>query len=135
MARTPDYVDVGAGVLASLRAVCLGLPEAYEERAWAGIRWRIRNRTFAHVLSIDGPGAPVTVMSFRAEGADLDVLHRAGHPFFRPGAGRGVVGIVLDDTTDWEEVEELIMDSYCVVAPKRLAGLVDRPEGPGQDGS
>ena len=34
-------------------SLCLALPEAYEEEAWVGTRWRIRTKTFAHVLMID----------------------------------------------------------------------------------
>jgi hypothetical protein len=36
-----------------LRELCLELPDAYEERAWVGTRWRVRNRTFAHVLGVE----------------------------------------------------------------------------------
>ena len=120
-------------VLSSVRAVCLRLPEAYEEPAWAGIRWRIRKRTFAHVLSVDELAGLVTVMSFRAGVSELEVLHRTGHPLFRPSAGRGVVGLVIDDTTDWHEVRELLIDSYRLLAPKRLAVLIDGPSGPAQN--
>jgi hypothetical protein len=35
--------------------------------------------------------------------------------------------MVLDDHTDWEEVAELMTESYCVLAPKKLVALVDRP--------
>ena len=35
--------------------------------------------------------------------------------------------MVLDaDQTDWDEVTELLTDSYCVLAPKKLVGLVHR---------
>ena len=43
-----DYADVPADILAGLRAACLALPDAYEEQAWAGTRWCVRKRTFAH---------------------------------------------------------------------------------------
>jgi hypothetical protein len=47
-------------MLAALRAVCLGLPEAQEQDAWVGTSWRIRNSTFAHVLAIaDGDRPPL----------------------------------------------------------------------------
>ena len=42
-------------------------------------------------------------------------------------AGRNVVGLLLDDSTDWEELRELLTDSYCLQAPRRLARLVHRP--------
>ncbi|MDT0276866.1 hypothetical protein [Blastococcus goldschmidtiae] len=34
----------------------------------------------------------------------------------------------LDDGVDWEEVGELLTDSYCLLAPQRLAASVPRPE-------
>ena len=133
MTRTPDYIDVPDEVLSSIRTICLRLPEAYEEPAWAGVRWRIRKRTFAHVLSVDEAPGPVTLMSFRAEAEDLEILHRVGHPFLRPRAGRGVVGMVISDTTDWQEVKELLTDSYRILAPKRLADLTGSPLAPRQN--
>ena len=127
-----EYADVPPRVLAELRTVCLGLPDAYEQQAWAGTRWCVRKRSFAHVLTLDSPTGPSTVVSFRSEGAELDALRAAGHPFFRPGWGDNVVGMVLDDATDWGEVAELLTESYCILAPKKLASLVDRPPaGPG----
>ena len=32
--------------------VALSLPDAYEEDAWTGVRWRVRQRTFAHVVAL-----------------------------------------------------------------------------------
>ena len=37
-----------------------------------------------------------------------------------------VVGLVLDGGVDWDEVAELLAESYCVLAPTRLAALVSR---------
>ena len=121
-----EYADVPLEVLTALRLVCLGLPEAFEEQSWAGTRWKIRKRTFAHVLTVDDPKGPVTVVTFRASGPELDALRNAGHPFFPPGSGANVVGMVLDGGVDWDEVAELLTESYCIVAPKTLRELVDR---------
>lgn len=124
------YTDgVPEGVELRLREVCLRLPDAYEERAWVGTRWRVRKRTFAHVLGVevDGTGAQV-VLSFRSAGEELEVLRHAGHPFFVLGWGRDAVGMVLDEGTDWDEVRELVTESYCVLAPQKLVALVDRPK-------
>jgi hypothetical protein len=70
---------------------------------------------------------PVCVLTFRAPGDEIGGLVASGHPFFKPGWGADVVGMVLDDGVDWDEVAELLTDSYRVLAPKRLATLVDRP--------
>ncbi|HLM63414.1 MAG TPA: MmcQ/YjbR family DNA-binding protein [Acidimicrobiales bacterium] len=133
-----EYEDVPPEILAELRPVCLGLPEAYEEPAWVGTRWRIRKRTFAHVLTVDTgrppayaraaeASGPIIVLTFRSSGPELEALRSAGHPFFWAGWGRDVVGMVLDADVDWDEVAELLTESYCVLAPKKLVELVDRP--------
>lgn len=124
---TPEYSDVPPGIVATLRAVCQGLPQTTEQAAWAGTRWQVRRRTFVHVLAVDSPEGSATVMTFRSSGDELDALHAAGHPFFRPGWGTNVVGMVIDDAVDWDEVAELVTESYCVLAPKKLVALVDRP--------
>ena len=122
-----EYADVRDDVVAALRSRCLGLPETVERPAWAGIQWRIRDRTFAHVLAVDFADGPVTVITFRSAGPELQALRRAGPPFFRPAWGADAVGMVLDVDVDWTEVGELITESYCVVAPKKLAARIDRP--------
>ena len=133
-----DPGDVSPEILDRLRPVCLELPETYEELAWVGIRWRIRKRTFAHVLNVepdhqaayaraDATDEPLCVLTFRSPGDEIGGLISSGHPFFKPGWGADVVGMVLDDGVDWDEVGELLTESYCVLAPKRLAAQVDRP--------
>ena len=126
---TPEYVDVPAKVLQRLRKICLALPEAHEQQAWAGARWCIRKRSFAHVLAVDSKDGTTIVLTFRSSGAELEALRGSGHPFFKPGWGDTVVGMVIDAGVDWAEVGELLTESYCIVAPKKLAAQVDRPEG------
>jgi hypothetical protein len=132
-----DFGDVPSDVVTRLRSLCSGLPDAYEEQAWRGRRWMVRRRTFAHVLTVGadhraaraaGATGPVVVMTFRASGSEFDALTGAGHPFFRAAWGSNVVGVVLTADTDWDEVGELLTDSYCVLAPKKLVALVDRPD-------
>jgi YjbR len=130
--------DVPPLVEDRLRAVCLGLPGAYEELAWTGIRWRVRGRTFAHACTVEADNrtsharvfatdGPVCVVTFRASADEVGGLVGSGLPFYWPGWGDNVVGMVLDAHTDWTEVAELLTESFRVQAPKRLARLVDRP--------
>jgi hypothetical protein len=129
--------DVDSQILDQLRPICGRLPETYEELAWTGVRWRIRQRTFAHVRIVDPDqqaaygwavvtDEPICVLTFRSPGDEIDGLVRSGHPFYKPGWGDDVVGMVLDDGVDWEEVGELLTESYLVLAPKKLAALVGR---------
>ncbi len=121
--------DVPDDVIARLRELCRELPDAYEERAWVGVRWMARKRTFAHVLGVEvDDRGPVVVLSFRSAGDELETLRHAGHPFLVLGWGRDALGMVLDVTTDWAEVAELVVESFCVMAPKKLIALVDRPD-------
>ena len=133
MEVAPDIVD-------NLQSMCLALPEAYEESAWVGTRWRIRKKTFAHVLTIDdgrpagyaraaATDGPVTVLTFESSGPELAALSAAGPPFFKPRWRPTVVGMALDARVDWDEVAELLTESYCLLAPKKLVELVDRPTG------
>ena len=133
----PEGAEVATEVVERLGAIGLALPEAREEDAWVGTRWRIRTATFAHAVAIAdgwppayaaaaGTDGPVTVLTFRADGEELAALSAVGAPFFKPVWFRDIVGMVLDDGTDWREVEELVTESYCLLAPKRLVALVRR---------
>ena len=125
---TRRYTDeVPEDVEVRLRRLCLALPDAYEERAWVGTRWMVRKRTFAHVLGIETDGVARVVLTFRSAGEELEVLRHAGPPFVVLGWGRDAMGLVLDADTDWDEVRELVMESFCVLAPKKLVALVERP--------
>ena len=120
--------DVPDEVTARVRALCLALPDAYEEKAWVGSRWMVRTKTFAHVLGVEDADAHLVVLAFRAAGEELEALRHAGHPFTVLGWGRDAMGLVLDAQTDWDEVRELVTESFRVMAPKKLAArLADPP--------
>ena len=127
----PDYLPVDPDVLAQLAERCLALPEAWDEPAWTGHRFLVRKKNFAHVFAMsDDDGEPTTILAFRSPDDERDALLATGHPFFSLGWGRDAVGMVLDDDTDWDEVTEIVTESYCVLAPKKLVEQVDRPEPP-----
>jgi hypothetical protein len=137
-----DRPDLPPDLVARLGQLCLELPDAYEEDAWIGVRWRVRKQTFAHVFqpdlewiasfapayaAHDQPGGVRAVLTFRSEDPERDVLVRSGLPFFQMDWGETVIGMLLDDAPDWKEIEELLTESYCLRAPKKLVALVERP--------
>ncbi len=74
-----------------------------------------------------GPsGQPVTLLVLRADPDELDALLAIGHPYFAPRAGRGRVGVRFTDHTDWEEIRELVIESYRRLAPKKLIARLDQ---------
>ena len=123
-----DFVDVDPVVLRRVRERCLALPEAWDEPAWTGHRFLVRKKNFAHVFAAaDADDEVKTIMAVRSPDEEREALLATGHPFFLLGWGRDAVGMVLDEATDWDEVGEIVTESYCVLAPKKLVALVDRP--------
>lgn len=138
----PRRVEPTADVVRRVAAAAGALPEAYEEDAWTGVRWRIRQKTFAHVMvaqpgyessyrDLTGDASVRTVLTFHATGDELLALTHAGLPFYKPPWSGSIVGLVIDDATDWSEVAELVTESYRLCAPKFLVRLLEartRPE-------
>jgi hypothetical protein len=137
-----ERIEPDADVVARLGTTALALPEAYEEDAWTGIRWRIRAKTFAHVMvaqdgfessfrDVTGVSRPTTVLTFHATGDELLALVHMGMPFYKPPWSPTIVGMVIDDDTAWADVADLVTESYRLCAPKKLARLLDLASGQG----
>jgi hypothetical protein len=138
--RTPS--DAGAGspvevpedILKRVSALCLALPEVTVRVDASRTRSRsaahsfdIRRRSFCLLVAREGPtGKPVPLLVLRADPDERDALLSMGHPFFAPRAGRGRIAVRLNDETDWEEIRELVTESYRSLAPKKLTALLDQ---------
>jgi len=123
-----EFPGVSDDVLAPARAVCLALPETVEVATPPGSEFKIRRRTFAYVFAVEDPaGRVIPMLACRADPEEREALLAMGHPFFAPRSSVGRIGVVLEDTTDWTELAELITDSYRLLAPQKLAALVETP--------
>ena len=115
----------GRGPIARVRALCLALPEAVEKPFGdhTAPAFRVRNKFFA-MLAEDGS----TMNVKGAKGVQGILLSSDPERFFVPKyVGHiGWVGVRLDlsQPPDWDELAEMIAESYCLVAPKRLAARV-----------
>lgn len=105
-----------------LDAILSAFPRCAGEDAWTGTRWRVSGRTVAHVF---GGHDQLFRVTFRADPDEVMAFRHLGDPYFVVGGD--AVGMMLDDDTDWEELAELLTDSYCRQAPAHLAEQVDRP--------
>ena len=105
-------------------AVLGALPRCEQEAAWTGTRWRVGGATVAHVF---GGEDQLFRITFRGEPDEVAAFEHLGDPYFRSGGGGNVIGMLLDDDTDWQELTELLTDSYCLQAPASLAEQVVRP--------
>jgi predicted DNA-binding protein (MmcQ/YjbR family) len=78
------------------------------------------------LVAREGPaGKPVPLLVLRADPDERDALLSMGHPFFASRAGHDRIVVVLAGDTDWEEIRELVTESYRILAPKKLAALLD----------
>ena len=128
-----DQVEVPADIAERIRGLCLALPEVtvrtddsqVSERstAWS---FDIRQRSFCLLVAVADPaGRAVTLVVLRADPEERRALLATGHPFFPSRAGRDRIGVVLGGGTDWEEIRELVTESYRALAPKKLIARLD----------
>jgi len=72
-----------------------------------------------------GTGGPACVLTFRL-GQDLCAAARFRRPpFFRPPWFANIAGLIIDASTDWDEVDGLLKGSYRVLAPGKLVAMVE----------
>jgi predicted DNA-binding protein (MmcQ/YjbR family) len=109
---------VARSVLSRFAALCLSLPESYEQETWGAATFRVTGKIFA--TAADHEGYTVAMKASREEQAALLAV---GEPFFFPRyvGPKGWIGVRLSGTTDWSELDELVRESYRLIAPRRLA--------------
>lgn len=107
-----------------LRAICLGLPETHEKEAWGDPTFRVRDRIFAMAKRGDGR---ISVWCKAPEGSQEVLVGADPARFFVPPyvGHKGWIGMRLDDGPDWGEVTVVVRRSYRLVAPKKLAALLE----------
>lgn len=116
--------DVPPEMIDRLRALVADLPSCDEEDAWVGVRWRVGTGTVAHVF---GGEDGLFRIIFRGEPGEVMAFQHLGAPYFKADWGRDVIGMLLDEDTDWDELGELLTESYCLMAPDYLVTQVARP--------
>lgn len=118
--------------LARLRAICLALPEATENVAWGDPTWRVRDKIFAMQKGNDDGGRPSVWLKVEGDGQGMLVETQPALFFVPPYLGhKGWVGIYMDaEAVPWALVEELVRESYRLVAPKRLAARLGEAPPP-----
>ncbi|WP_242902250.1 MmcQ/YjbR family DNA-binding protein [Actinomadura terrae] len=112
-------------VLERLREMSLSLPEATEKPfgGHTAPSFRVRDKLFL-MTSEDG----LSAMFKAGPGVQEALVAESPERFFVPKyvGSKGWVGIRLDVDHDWDEIGELVEDSYRLIAPKRLSALLDQ---------
>lgn len=118
--------------LVRLTKLSLTLPEAERQLTFGHARFHVRGKTFAWYLD-DHHGDGIVSVSCKMEpGENREIAALDPKRFYLPAymAHRGWIALRLDaGKIDWNEVEELVAESYRLVAPRRLAGAASTPRG------
>jgi len=115
--------------LERLRAICLALPEANESGGVGDPSFKVQEKIFAMQHRMD---QRMSLWCKAPAGAQSILVNSAPERFFVPPyVGRhGWIGLWLDAITDWDEVTDLVEESYRMTAPKRLRLQQDQRSAP-----
>ncbi len=115
--------------LTRLRRLCLALPEAHEVEAWGEPTFRVKNKLFAmYADAADHHGGGRNAVWCKAAPGNQALRVKAAPDrfFVPPSVGpSGWVGIYLDADTDWDELADLLRDSWRMTAPKKLIAMLE----------
>ncbi|HEX2189916.1 MAG TPA: MmcQ/YjbR family DNA-binding protein [Longimicrobiaceae bacterium] len=111
--------------IARVRRICLALPEAWEQEAWGEPTFRVKKRLFAMFANDHHGDGRIALWCNAPLGVQETLVRSEPEKYFVPPyvGVKGWVGIVLDRCSD-EEVQGLVVQSYCMVAPRKLQALV-----------
>jgi len=113
--------------LTRLTKIALALPEATRQIYGSHAQFLVRKKTFAYFLN-DHHGDGIVAVTGKVLPGDNKALAEAQpRRFYLPAyiASKGWVALRLDvGKIDWDEVRELLVGSYALIAPRRLAELV-----------
>ena len=117
---------MGDDSLGRLREICLALPGATEQEAWGDPTFRVRDKIFA--MQKRGDGRP-SVWCKGPPGAQAILVGSDPARFFVPPyvGHLGWIGVRLDVGIEWDEIADLVAESYRMTAPKRLVALLEEP--------
>lgn len=115
------------------QAIVARFPDVERSDNPLGCYFLVRRRIFAQVATtIDPGGQPATIVVMRPDPEERQALIAIGHPYFSRGPWDerlGRIAVVIEVTTDWDEIAELVTDSYRVTAPKKLVARLDATGG------
>lgn len=114
--------------LTRLTKIARALPEIQRRIYGSHAQFLIRKKTFAYFLDNHHGDGIVAVTCKVLPGDNKALVEAQPRRFYLPAylASKGWVALRLDrGKVDWEEVRHLLLGSYILTAPKRLAELVE----------
>jgi len=124
----PDHGDDDPR-LGRLTGIALALPETSRNVMGSHAQFLVRKKTFAYFLDNHHGDGIVALCCKVLPGDNAALVAADPGRFYLPAylGPKGWVAVRLDTRrVDWDEVGELLVGSYQLVAPKRLAASVGR---------
>jgi hypothetical protein len=116
-------------LLASLTKVCLTLPEAARKDMGSHAAFLVRRNVFAYFLNDHHADGIISIACKALPGDNTALAAAQPARFYLPAyiGPRGRIALCPDrGKVDWDEVGELVMGSYRLIAPTRLVRLLKR---------
>jgi phosphoribosylglycinamide formyltransferase-1 len=113
--------------LTRVTELALALPEVTRQIHGSHAQFLVRKKTFAYFLNNHHGDGIVAITGKVLTGDNKALAEAQPERFYLPAyiASRGWVALRLDvGKIDWNEVRELLMSSYTMIAPRRLADPV-----------
>jgi hypothetical protein len=116
-----------AAPLENLRRLCLALPEVTERLSHGEPTWFVQGKKTFVMFANHHHDDRLAFWCAAPDGAQEMLVASDPERFFRPPyvGHRGWLGVYLDVPADWDQIADLVVDAYRVVAPKRLAAALD----------
>lgn len=124
-----DPPTMAGHVLTRAQSIAERLPGVEVTRNALGCYFAVRRKNFAQICTIVGAsGSSITMVVVRPAPDEREAFLAIGHPYLSRGPHddrHGRIAVVIEPTTDWDEIAELMTDSYRRSAPKKLVALLD----------
>jgi hypothetical protein len=113
--------------LETLRRLCLGLPEVTERLSHGEPTWFVRDKKVFVTYADHHHDDRLAFWCAASPEVQGVLVGSDPHRFFVPPyvGHRGWLGVRLDVPVDWDEIADLVVDAYRMVAPKRLVSELD----------
>lgn len=115
--------------LGRLTRLALTLPAVTRQIYGSHAQFLVRNKTFAYFLDNHHGDGIVAVTCKVLPGDNTALAEAQPDRFYLPAylASRGWVALRLDTgKIHWDEVNDLLMGSYALIAPRKLAEQIER---------
>ena len=113
--------------LTRLRRLCTALPEVTERLSHGEPTWFVRDKKTFVMFADHHHDDRLAFWCAAPDGAQDALVASDPERFFVPPyvGYRGWLGVRLDVPVDWDQIEDLVVAAWRMVAPKRLVAELD----------